>query len=572
MSQYKDNLTENSPSEEPINSSLNVEEVSPGILRRFAPKRSFDRSVILQQTPHWSRGVVAAIVGVTTLGIIWANVAKIEQVIPARGQLKPQGSVKEVQAPLSGVVQEVYVEEGDQVEANQVLLKLDSTASAKELVSLKKIQKNLQQENKFYQNLIQQSLDAYQVEVALARLKLPQTVADLTRNRATLITENRLFGGLVNQGMGAINLSAEQFARLQATRKEVISRATAAQIEVQKLHKQLNQNQVQLAEARVQLAKDQQVLGDIDVRNQLIQAQARESLRIEQEILDNVSPLLDEGAIPQLQIKKQQQQVNDRYAALVEDRGNGAIEYERQQQQIENRLAEIQQLNEEQQRLQLAISQAEVQLTNTTALAEREIRDKIANNEQRIAEIDSQLTKIVIENEKRIAELDSQISGVQVTLKYQELRSPVAGTVFDLQASPGYVPPPSRTEALLKIVPDDYLVAEVNITTQDIGFVREGMRSDVRIDSFPFSEFGDIKGEVVSIGSDALPPDEIDGYYRFPVKVRLDSQLLETDGREIPLQSGMSVSVNIKVREDRTVMSLLTELFTKKIESLKQVR
>ena len=84
--------------------------------------------------------------------------------------------------------------------------------------------------------------------------------------------------------------------------------------------------------------------------------------------------------------------------------------------------------------------------------------------------------------------------------------------------------------------------------------------------------FGDIKGEVVSIGSDALPPDEIDGYYRFPVKVRLDSQLLETDGREIPLQSGMSVSVNIKVREDRTVMSLLTELFTKKIESLKQVR
>mgnify|MGYP006225286245 CR=1 FL=1 len=409
MSQYKDNLTENSPSEEPINSSLNVEEVSPGILRRFAPKRSFDRSVILQQTPHWSRGVVAAIVGVTTLGIIWANVAKIEQVIPARGQLKPQGSVKEVQAPLSGVVQEVYVEEGDQVEANQVLLKLDSTASAKELVSLKKIQKNLQQENKFYQNLIQQSLDAYQVEVAIARLKLPQTVADLTSNRATLITENRLFGGLVNQGMGAINLSAEQFARLQATRKEVISRATAAQIEVQKLHKQLNQNQVQLAEARVQLAKDQQVLGDIDVRNQLIQAQARESLRIEQEILDNVSPLLDEGAIPQLQIKKQQQQVNDRYAALVEDRGNGAIEYERQQQQIENRLAEIQQLNEEQQRLQLAISQAEVQLTNTTALAEREIRDKIANNEQRIAEIDSQLTKIVIENEKRIAELDSQI-------------------------------------------------------------------------------------------------------------------------------------------------------------------
>ncbi|MEL4897616.1 HlyD family efflux transporter periplasmic adaptor subunit [Crocosphaera sp. Alani8] len=576
MSQYRDDLTNNPQPQEPIDPPLNVEEASPGILRRFAPKRNFDRSVMLQQTPFWSRAVVGAIVTVTTAGLIWANVAKIEQSIPAKGQLKPQGSVKEVQAPVSGVVEEVYVEEGDQVEQDQVLLKLDSTASFAELASLKKILQNLQQENKFYQTLIQQSLDAYQVEAAIARLKLSPTVADLARSRTTLVSENRLFqgifAGLVNEGAVTPNLTVQELARLQATRTEVISRARSAQIEVQKLQKQLNQNQVKLTEAEVQLAKDQQVLENIDVRNQMAQARARESLEIEQEMLKDVTPLLEEGAIAQMQIKQQEQQVNDRYAALVESRGNGAIEYERQQQQIENRLAEIDQLAEEQQRLQLAISQAQVQLTNTTALAEREIRDKIASNNQRIADIDSQLTKNVVENEKRIAELDSQVSGVQVTLKYQELRSPVAGTVFDLQATPGYVPPPSQTEALLKIVPDDFLVAEVNVTNQDIGFVREGMKSDIRIDSFPFSEFGDIKGEVISIGSDALPPDEIDNYYRFPVKVKLDTQLLETDGREIPLQSGMSVSVNIKVREDRTVMSLLTELFTKKIESLKQVR
>ncbi len=34
------------------------------------------------------------------------------------------------------------------------------------------------------------------------------------------------------------------------------------------------------------------------------------------------------------------------------------------------------------------------------------------------------------------------------------------------------------------------------------------MNVDVRIDSFPFSEFGDIKGKVIDIGSDALPPDQ----------------------------------------------------------------
>jgi HlyD family secretion protein len=116
------------------------------------------------------------------------------------------------------------------------------------------------------------------------------------------------------------------------------------------------------------------------------------------------------------------------------------------------------------------------------------------------------------------------------------------------------------------------LIAEVFITNQDIGFVKEGMTVDVRIDSFPFSEYGDIQGEIISIGSDALPPDQIYDFYRFPAKIKLDSQTLNTNGREIPLQSGMSVSTNIKLREDRRVISLFLERFTKEVESLKNVR
>ncbi|MFP4007274.1 MAG: hemolysin secretion protein D, partial [Spirulinaceae cyanobacterium] len=61
-------------------------------------------------------------------------------------------------------------------------------------------------------------------------------------------------------------------------------------------------------------------------------------------------------------------------------------------------------------------------------------------------------------------------------------------------------------------------------------------------------------------------------YRRFPAKVQLDAQTLTVDGREISLQSGMNVDVNIKVRENRRVINLLTELFTKKVESLEEVR
>jgi len=81
------------------------------------------------------------------------------------------------------------------------------------------------------------------------------------------------------------------------------------------------------------------------------------------------------------------------------------------------------------------------------------------------------------------------------------------------------------------------------------------MNVDVRIDSFPFSEFGDVKGQLVWIGSDALPPDQIHPFYRFPAKVRLSQQSLLVNGRQVPLQSGMSVSANIKLRH-RSVMSI----------------
>jgi hemolysin D len=97
------------------------------------------------------------------------------------------------------------------------------------------------------------------------------------------------------------------------------------------------------------------------------------------------------------------------------------------------------------------------------------------------------------------------------------------------------------------------------------------MNVDVRIDSFPFSEYGDVKGKLVSVGSDALPPDQIHPYYRFPAKISLERQSLLINGRTVPLQSGMSISGNIKVR-DRSVISIFTDLFTKNVESLKFVR
>jgi len=477
-------------------------------------RRPFDRPVILRQSPVWSRAIVWAIVGVTAATATWACVAKIEEAIPAQGKLEPKGAVKKVQAPVGGVVEEVRVEEGERVKEGDVLLTFDQTAATADIASLTQIRAAIAQENKFYRAQMQGL-----TEVSVEGLKELPEFASLTENRATLVAENRYYRAALRGGGGG-SLTATQRARFRASQAEFSSRVAAARLEVEQLTQQLAQVRVQLANARDILATNQKILNDI-------------------------KPLAGEGGIPRIQLLNQEQEVGTRQA-------------------------EVLRLTQEERRLQLAISQAQKQQQNTVALTQNDLFARISENEKRIAEIDSQLTKAIVENQKQIVDIDGQLKQLKLTLRYQELKAPVGGTVFDLQAGdPGFVA--NTSEPVLKIVPDNSLVAKVFITNKDIGFVEEGMTVDVRIDSFPYSEFGDVEGKLVQIGSDVLPPDEVYPFYRFPAEIKLDRQYISIEEREVALQSGMSVSANIKVRK-RTVISIFTDLFVKKVDSLKSSR
>ncbi|MGK7946640.1 MAG: HlyD family efflux transporter periplasmic adaptor subunit [Microcystaceae cyanobacterium] len=555
----------------PENSAPYIKEEQENL---FSPIPNTDQAVVLRQSPTWARGVTLGIVGVTVAVIIWSIFARIEQVIAAQGQLKPVETVKEIQAPVNGVVQEVLVKDGDQVKEGDILVRLDPRASNAELISLQSIRTALDNEARFYQALMAQPMSQAEVEQEILRLKLPSAIANLARNRVALVSENQLFQLQLQRDSNpsTAGLTSDQVARLNVAISELQSRVRMTEFENEQIQKQLEQNQIQLSEAKQQLEVDKQLLGEIKSRNEKTMAEAQKSLEIEQAILSDVEPLLEEGALSKLQIERQRREIIDRYKQIYTEQSQGILDFEQQQQRVWERTSRIAQLTEENARLKYALSQGQAKLVNTISEGEKRLRDSIAENEKRIAEIDSQLTKIIVDNNKQIAEREGQIQRTKVNIEYQDIRSPVNGTVFDLNATPGYVTPPNQIEPLLKIVPDDSLVAEVDITNKDIGFVEVGDEVDVRIDSFPFSEFGDIKGKVESIGSDALPPDEVHQYYRFPARVIMDRQYMDINGKEIPLQSGMSISVNIKVREDRTVMSLFTELFSKKVESLKQTR
>ena len=148
-----------------------------------------------------------------------------------------------------------------------------------------------------------------------------------------------------------------------------------------------------------------------------------------------------------------------------------------------------------------------------------------------------------------IADLVSRITETSVNLRYQSLRSPVDGIVFDLQPrGKGYVA--QSTETVMKIVPYDTLEANIEIPSNQIGFVGR-MSADLSIDSFPATDFGVLEGEVISIGSDALAPSQIDNRpeYRYQACTVSSQRLKLKNGQELPLQVGMSLTSNIKLRK-----------------------
>ena len=170
---------------------------------------------------------------------------------------------------------------------------------------------------------------------------------------------------------------------------------------------------------------------------------------------------------------------------------------------------------------------------------------------------------------RKLLSLNAEIIQSREQIDYRTVRAPIKGRVFDSKITKFSVI--NADQEVLTLVPDNRLQASVVISNSDIGFVKVGMPVSVSVDSFPAGEFGYINGTLESIGSDVLGPDNEANAYRFPAKISLQEQSVLSGDAELNLQSGMSVSANIKLRS-RPVISLLSDLFIKQLDGVKRFR
>ena len=361
------------------------------------------QDVVLQQSRFWARGITWTLMGVTVFGLAWLALAKTEEIVVAPGKLEPLGAVKNIQMPVGGVVDELLVKDGERVEKDQVLIRLDTEATMDRRQS------------------IQKTITYKQQQLTLKR-------EELARYLDVNSTEQKMLG---------------------------VSLALATQL------------------------------------------------------MEKFEMLNKQGAAAELQYLQQRNQVQEVTGNLERSK----VERLRQQ----------------------AILQQQI----------RQLQSELAN-------------------------LNSQLIELNVNIRYQKILAPEAGVIFELKPrSKGFVA--QTSEPVMKVVPFDKLEARVEVPSKDIGFVAIGKPTDISIDSYPASDFGVLEGTVRKIGSDALPPDQLKNFYRFPVDVQLNGQQLKLkSGKVLPLQVGMSLSANIKLRKV-TYLQLLLSNFKDKTDSLRQI-
>jgi hemolysin D len=551
------------------------------------PTRSpdvFDQPVILERPAVWTQIFTWLIIGVTGSALLWAAVAKIDQAVPAVGKLEPKETPREIRPPTAGVVREVLVEEGEKVKAGEILLTFDPTAPEADVESLRTLKESLMRENQFYSSAVDGDIS-----------KGGADLESLAKLRENLLTQNQYYRALVNDPTGLSSAGGTFDPTLEslvtASRAEYQSRVSAARLQVEELEKQRSQVQRQLIAAQEQLGKAQQQLPKTRQQVEIAQAQLRrldEQLNKNQQVLvlneqirDQVAPLVTEGALSKLQLQRQQQEVLTREAEVISGQSQiltAQNDLESRQREVINaeneivaRQAEVNRLADEEQRINSQIARAQQELQNTQQLTQRDILTRIADNEKQIADIDSQLAKSKLENQKTMARIEGELTKAQQALGYQEIRSPVDGSVFDLKAAGGYVAKETDQEPILKLIPQDKLIANVYLRNQDIALVQEGMPVDINIEAFPAMEFGTITGKLISIGSDALEPTQERPYYAFPAKIELDRQFFLINGKEIDLKSGMAVQSSIKIGK-RTVLEMFLQRMSRKAKTLETVK
>ena len=184
------------------------------------------------------------------------------------------------------------------------------------------------------------------------------------------------------------------------------------------------------------------------------------------------------------------------------------------------------------------------EITEATVELERRKAERAAAFAARVAKERSEAMRLA-------ARLEQELAKAEERLRSRVLRAPVDGTVQQLAVHTvgGVVSPAER---LMIVVPSDAaLEVEALAANKDIGFVHAGQEAAIKVESFPFTRYGLVDGEVAHVSADAVADESLGLVY--PMRIAMASERILVGDAWTPLAPGMAVTVEVKTGQRRAL-------------------
>ena len=165
----------------------------------------------------------------------------------------------------------------------------------------------------------------------------------------------------------------------------------------------------------------------------------------------------------------------------------------------------------------------------------------------------------VLQAKAEISALRSQIKTLELKLQQSLLKIPISGTIFELPIqNPGAVVQPGQMIA--SIAPQGVpLILRAQITSRDSGFLKVGLPVKVKLDAYPYQDYGILPGKIRWISPDSKPLTSSPSAENpsrenpstesvFMVEVELEKPYVQMGDRKIALTPGQTANAEVIIR------------------------
>jgi hemolysin D len=189
---------------------------------------------------------------------------------------------------------------------------------------------------------------------------------------------------------------------------------------------------------------------------------------------------------------------------------------------------------------------------------------------QAVAEFRARSSSELVDATRRRDAVEQELIKARQRGEWQMLRAPIDGIVQQLAVTTvgGVVTP---AQQLMVVVPENTpLEVEAQVQNKDVGHLRPGQRVIHKIETFDFTRYGYIEGEVQWVGNDAIADPKLGPVYPVRLKLAAAQTPNAVNGHQGVVSAGMSVSADVRTGERRLIEYLLSPMLRYLDEALRE--